>query len=260
MIFYFSGTGNSRWVAECVGKKLGEPVVALVDFPVDTSELVLRKGERLGFVFPVYSWAPPQLILQFIRKLCVSVLPEYVYFVCTCGDDIGKTADVFRRAIEKKGWKCSAGFSVTMPNSYVCLPGFDVDPFQVEVTKLQRAVQRVDEIADKLEMYESVYDCHEGSISYIKTYLIRPFFERYLMSPALFKVTDACISCGKCEKVCPLHNIYLQSGKPQWGVTCTMCLACYHHCPTHAIAYGRQTQKKGQYVFSLHKELNKPLR
>ena len=29
MIFYFSGTGNSRWVADTLGIALGEPVVSI---------------------------------------------------------------------------------------------------------------------------------------------------------------------------------------------------------------------------------------
>lgn len=253
MIFYFSGTGNSRWVAECVGKKLGEPVVALTGFSVETDRLVLREGERLGFVFPVYSWAPPRVVLRFISSLLLKEKPHYVFFVCTCGDDTGKTVDIFCRAIAEKGWRCHAGYSVTMPNTYVCLPGFDVDSCQVEEEKRQKAVERVDRIAARLQTYTAEFDCHEGVMPRVKTYLLRPFFERYLMSPRPFRVLEGCIACGKCEKVCPLHNIRLQKGKPEWGNHCAMCLACYHHCPQHVVAYGRQTQKKGQYVFPFRK-------
>ena len=30
----------------------------------------------------------------------------------------------------------------------------------------------------------------------------------------------------------------------------TMCLACYHACPQHAIQYGNRTKNKGQYKVS----------
>ena len=39
------------------------------------------------------------------------------------------------------------------------------------------------------------------------------------------------------------------NAKPVWGDNCAMCLSCYHHCPKHAVEYGRQTMMKGQYLF-----------
>lgn len=52
-----------------------------------------------------------------------------------------------------------------------------------------------------------------------KSYLIHPLFMHTLMSPKPFKATDSCISCGLCEKACPVRNIHLKErGKPEWGV------------------------------------------
>lgn len=58
MIFYFSGTGNSRWVAESLGKRLGDAVEDIADVKIEKEEYTLPEGEILGFVFPVYAWAP----------------------------------------------------------------------------------------------------------------------------------------------------------------------------------------------------------
>ena len=57
MILYFSGVGNSRKVAECAGKMLGETVFPLTEVVGNKRDaLVLQANEALGFVFPVYSW------------------------------------------------------------------------------------------------------------------------------------------------------------------------------------------------------------
>lgn len=248
MLFYFSGTGNSRWVAQQLGKALQETVYRITEaipHPVYT----LQPGERLGFVFPVYSWGPPSVVLDWLARLKCSKTPSYLYFVCTCGDDVGKTARIFSKAAERRGWQCQAGFSVTMPNTYVCLPGFDIDSSAVEKQKIQAAVLRMRQVSEQITGKAAQFDCHEGSIPFIKSYLLRPLFNRFLMSASRFQVTDACVSCGKCERVCPMHNIQMQAGKPEWGTQCSMCLACYHHCPKHAVAYGKQTAKKGQYIF-----------
>lgn len=249
MIFYFSGTGNSRWVATYLRDTLHEKMYAISEIFDKNIKYTLKEGEKVGFVFPVYAWGPPPFILEFIASLHFISDPEYIYFVCTCGDDVGKTADIFQGAIRKRGWMCNTGFSVIMPNTYVCLPGFDIDSLTIAIEKKQKAVIRMKDIVHRLAVCEKTVDCHEGSMPRLKSYVLRPFFHRFLMSAKSFCVSESCISCGMCEKICPVSNIHLSSGRPYWGNQCTMCLACYHHCPKHAIQYGRQTKNKGQYIF-----------
>lgn len=175
--------------------------------------------------------------------------PGYLFFVCTCGDDTGLSAQVFSAAVRKKGWRCDSGFSVTMPNTYVSLPGFDVDEEDVAVRKLQNARARVEFINAELlrRVAMKKFDCYEGAMPFTKTRLLRPLFHAFLMSPKPFHATDACIGCGKCAKACPVRNVKLADGRPQWGMDCTHCLACYHVCPVHAVQYGKCTRGKGQY-------------
>lgn len=245
MIFYFSGTGNSLWVAKQLAEQMNDTLVPIAERGEATYKL--DTDEKVGFVFPVYAWAPPEIVLDFITRLDMDT-PSYLYFVCTCGDDTGKTAQVFTKAVNARGWNCHAGYSVTMPNTYVSLPGFDIDDKDLERRKVENAKARVRFIAEELLRCVSMkdYNCHEGTVPFLKTYLIRPLFNAFLMSPKPFHATDACVSCGLCEKRCPVHNIKVD-GKPQWGTDCTMCLACYHACPEHAIHYGGRTKNKGQY-------------
>ena len=247
MVLYFSGTGNSRRVAERLGEKLNEDVFPLVRFIETDSVCILKEHEALGIVFPVYSWGPPIVVLDALTRLQTCRVPDFIYFVCTCGDDVGKTADILKNAIAHKGWECEAGFSVMMPNTYVCLPGFDVDSERLANLKLCNMKERIAFIAKCITERKAVFDCHEGMFPHVKSYLIRPLFNRFLISPKRFRVTNNCISCGKCVQVCPLHNIRLD-GYPVWGKHCTMCLACYHHCPEHAVEYSLWSKGKGQFA------------
>lgn len=183
MIFYFSGTGNSRWVAEQLSTAGAEELVAIADVYASDRRFVLRPDEKVGFVFPVYSWGPPSIVLQLIASVQFSEKPAYLYFVCTCGDDTGKTAEIFCKAVGRRGWKCQAGFSVIMPNTYVCLPGFDIDWRDVAETKCQEAEVRVAEIARLVAERVQRMDCYPGRFPALKSYLLRPLFNRFWSSP-----------------------------------------------------------------------------
>lgn len=49
---------------------------------------------------------------------------------------------------------------------------------------------------------------------------------------------DACIACGKCEKVCPVHAIKIGDNKKRYIIKsmCISCGRCVKACPTLAIA------------------------
>lgn len=119
MIFYFSGTGNSKWIANQLSKEQKEELFFIPDALKNGAlEFSLQADEKIGFVFPIYSWGPPEIVLNFVRQLSLrGYKRQYLFFVCSCGDDTGLTQQVLAKALKNKGWECHAGFSVTMPNN-----------------------------------------------------------------------------------------------------------------------------------------------
>ena len=252
MIFYFTGTGNSYWAAQQLGEAFDEPLISISD--------ELKKGgkeysytigddERILFVYPVHSWGPAVLVLQFISHLVLHNYKEQaIYSVCTCGDDCGYTDKIIAEALLQRNLCLSDSFSVQMPNNYILMPGFNVDASEIEQDKLKRSYVRMAEIitAIKEEHESSLY--HQGSVPFLKSRLVYPLFSRFALGTNSFYATEACISCGICEKVCPTSTItWLEGGKPTWGNSCVQCVACIHRCPVRAIEYGKVTLKKGRY-------------
>jgi ferredoxin len=252
MIFYFTGTGNSLYAAAKVADALGDRVVSIakeMDEKKDHYFYEPAENEVLGFVYPVYAWAPPKMVLDFISKMEIKGKP-YVFSLATCGDEEGKTTNVLRKALAAKGLELDAAFSLVMPNNYII--GFDVDTKTHESEKLRAAEQKLTEINKIIKQRQKNEDLIiPGKLPVFKTALGNPLFNRFAMSTKKFYTDENCTGCGLCEKICPVHTITV-SGKPEWGKKCTQCLGCIHRCPVHAIQYGKGTAAKGRY---LHPEL-----
>ena len=252
MIFYFSGCGNSKHAAETIAAGLNDTLTFIPEAARENRyDYTLAEGERLGFVFPIYSWAPPRLVLDFVKKLQLKAKPDYLYFACTCGDNCGLTEKVFRKAVEEKGWSFSACFSVQMPETYIGMAGFKLDTPENAKLKIDKANDLLKRNITRLINKEHFSEMVVGSLAWLKSYLVNPGFNRSATDDSKYHVTEACIHCGKCVDACPLKNITLEEGRPQWHGHCTMCMGCYHHCPVNAIQYGKATVGKGQYYFGI---------
>ena len=249
MIYYFSGTDNSRAVALRLAALLHDTAVAMTAAK-DTDKPGGGKEGCTGLVFPVYAWGPPLFVEQWLRSDAFRpAAGSYVYAVCTCGDDIGRTDRLTARLLQPKSCGLAAAFSIAMPNTYVALPGFDVDDGATARHKLEAAGPRLERVAASIKRREKgVRDVVPGAFPWIKTHVLRPLFNRLLTGDARFRAGAVCVGCGACAKACPVGNIRPDAGgRPMWQHGCTMCLACYHACPQGCIGYGPFTRGKGRY-------------
>lgn len=248
MIFYFSGTGNTRWAARQIADKTGDKTVNIADeMGKEPQTYRMGDGERLGFCFPTHGWQPPRLVREFIRRSRF-VGATYVYALTTCGDSTGDAMTIFCRELQRKGLHADALFSVIMPESYVCLPFMYTDTPAREREKIEQARGLLAHIADQIDRRERETALTKGPTPWLFSYVIGRYFNRHMVSDGKFRVDeDVCTHCGKCQRVCPVANI--KGTPPEWlhNGRCTCCLACYHHCPVHAINYGNITRKRGQY-------------
>lgn len=248
MIFFFSGSGNSRWIADRIAEMTN-------DTAINISEYIKGKYDKydfteentIGIIFPIYTWDIPIPMREFLKKLKISS-KAYTYAICTCGDDTGKAITHLRKLI-----RTDAAWSVQMPNTYI--PMFQLDPEDVMQDKLRKTSEQIKDIATAITAKEKRFDIKEGSFPVLKTYIVNPLFIRFACNAKGFHIEGQCTECGTCCKVCPMGNITLTGGKPKWGKECVHCMACIHACPENIIQYSNTTQKKGRY--SLKKELKK---
>lgn len=250
MIFYLSGTGNSLWAAKEVAAKQNEKLVSIsaqLNSSAGPYSFSLQPDEIIGFVFPVYAWAPPQRMLQFIQKLNFNNYQgNYIFAIATCGDNIGNTMQVLADALQKKNWSLHSGFSLRMPNNYIIMG--NVDSQAEEKKKLQEAGEALERISRFLrDKRKGVFQLKKGFLPVLMTAVVNPLFNKKAISTKHFYADDKCTGCGICAKVCNCRSIRI-ADRPQWGGECMQCLACLHYCPVRAVQYGRSTAKKGRYT------------
>lgn len=251
MIFYFSGTGNSQAVAKEISIMQKEPLVAMAkEMKKEIINYVLKKNEPIIFVFPVYAWRPPKLVVDFIERIEFENQQNHVVtIVVTCGDNIGDTIKVMKKSLAAKGLEVSNAFSLKMPNNY--LISGQVDSSDEINSKLEAARYKVEQINEcLLNKQIGIVEVKKGVFSPILTYVIGNLFNKYGTRTDSFFANNNCISCKVCEKICSTNCIKVE-GKPQWNNDCIQCLACLHYCPKSAIQYGNKMSEKMRYTHPL---------
>ncbi len=243
MIYYFSGTGNSRWVAEELARRTNDEARSISALTQDGPTAVYAAGDsRIGIVFPVYAWGAPKIVERFCRSITVEQ-GAYAFAVCTCGDEAGRA---MRRLKKRFPWQ--SAWSLAMPNNYIV--GFDVDSLESVRRKIKDAREKLPQIADAILAGAAGYDVCEGPAAWLKTALLCPMFNAAMRRTKPFFATDDCNSCGLCVHICPTQAIQLEEGKPLWVKKhCAQCMGCINRCPAKAIQYGAGTALRGRYYY-----------
>ena len=239
MIFYFTGTGNSLMAAKAIVRS-GEALINIAKArKLGLFNYEIQAGERVGFVFPVYCYTVPAVVMEFVRKLELSDC-GYCFAIITCGGGIGSAGNHLAKELCEKGISLNYLSPVVMPDNAVFY--YNLDPQDKMDMLLSEAEKRLMNIRSELDK-ETVQNIKPKSSKLCQTMY-------HAMSKTKgFYVTEACISCGMCAENCPDGIIKIHEGKPIWPEkSCTHCTACINRCPVSAIQYGKTTEKRRRYV------------
>ncbi len=244
MVVYFSGTGNSRFCALRIARALGLEAIDAHHYIKNGIAADLHSGGPWVFVCPTYAWKLPRLFADFIKSGSFSG-GERAWFVMTCGDDVGAAGRQAAALCGEKGLDYMGLLQVIMPENYLAM--FPV-PGPGEAEKIRvLALPGLEAGIEQIRRGEAFAPLPEGIIPRLKSGVVNRAFYSLFVKDKKFYAEKSCISCGKCAELCPLNNIKLVEGKPQWGGNCSHCMACICRCPVSAIEYGKASRGKSRY-------------
>ena len=246
MILCFSGTGNSKYVAQRIADALGDEILNLNDRIKASDTSPVETGERLIIVTPTYAWRIPRVVRDWLLKTKLHGAKQ-ACFVMTCGSEIGNADKYNRDLCVEKGLVCMGTAQIVMPENYIAMfSAPQADEAREIVAKaepsIDRAIAAIQHNQPFAPTRNNLYDRFmSGPVNLI--------FYKFFVNADALTVSDACIGCRQCAKRCPMNNVTLKDGKPVWGKVCTHCMACICYCPVSAIEYGKKSVGQPRYHF-----------
>ena len=196
-------------------------------------------GDRIGFVFPVYCYTLPDVVVDFIRRSDIRG-SGYAFSLITCGGGIAGTDVFLSKELAEKGITLRYVTPVLMPDNAIFY--YAIKPKTETDECLRKAEERLAEI--KSDLTKKTEKPARG----LSSKLFRPMYH-LLAKTKGFVVTEDCVGCGLCAKNCPDEAIVMEKGRPVWTKkSCTKCSACINRCPKRAIEYGKGTKGRLRYV------------
>lgn len=255
IIYYFSGTGNTWWIANTLAQQLNEqnhPVACYSIETLTTEDITeqIRAADHIVFGFPVYGSTAPKPMLHLLHELPPAANNQSVSIFATQALASGDSAYHVGCILARKGYSLKQAIHFKMMNN------FHIPKFRFYRPKndyrldrlLQSALPKVEKLAHAI-LHDHKYMVGKNMVGRLLGNLQRSHIDQVMetVRKEFMVDTTRCTACGKCQRICPTQNIERCDGTYTFGDRCVLCMRCYSQCPVSAILIGEGTENVVKY-------------
>ena len=223
LVFYFTATGNSLFVA----KQLSDNPLSI---PQELKKKDLSyKADEIGFVFPDYAASAPLIVREFVKKAKFEA--PYIFSVISFGNACVNVAEWWNKFTGENGVKNNYVNTILMVDNY--LPVFDMNQ---QMTIDKHVDENLAKILEDLGSHKQfILPSDMGWFNEEGLKRLQDAHFNMTADKLLQLKDDRCIECLTCANVCPHKNFSLTDRGLKIGGMCEYCLACVHNCPQKAL-------------------------
>ncbi|MHA1521843.1 MAG: EFR1 family ferrodoxin [Promethearchaeota archaeon] len=265
LILFFSGTGNTQFIAEYIREHLlNQKPPNSLEITMATLEgfdpQMLLKYDGLVLGYPIFAGLPPVNVRKFLK-----VIPQtkdkcaFVYNTKGLAEGIANWYTLTE--LGKKGYRSLGFCSIIMPASdgISMMLTEESKTFQKYLTRNYDSIPKVDQLVQQISIAEVVFSA-AGSFTTLPPRKPVKFFG-FLTSAFLYLLyglvgnsmtkklhaTADCNLCMRCVRECPQTNIFSENDEIKFHDQCIFCLRCVNICPQRAIQVGKLTVGKARW-------------
>lgn len=235
IIYYFSGSGNSLFIAEQTQKELEKKGFTAKIINIEENRLDEKHAvaDIIGFVFPIYAFGLPEIAVSFLNAIPKSNKQKTFLFATPAGNEgVGIIQGNF--ILKSKGYDVLNARSVYMPDTWVAVMNApEDDKLQKKCFENSKNIENyVDEILSEKRVIKIANPIAILILGFI--YFVFTIIGRHQAGKA-FCASSKCIRCKICYNNCPSEVIKWKNNAPYWSWNCQQCFRCINICPVKAV-------------------------
>jgi len=248
IIYYFSGTGNARnvanWSCTYALKRGWEAEIRDIAKTDRHNIPAVEPGTMVGLASPTHGFNLPPIVLKFLSHFPRGKANPVWIVNTRAGLKAGK---VFlpgltgigqlwaALVLRMKNYRVLGMRPIDLPSNWISIhPGLRAKVSESITARCYRkSVAFSEKMLNGKRDYRALFDL-------IQDLLVAPvalgyyFIGRFFLAKG-YIATSSCTACDLCIRECPVQAIRKVRGRPYWTLKCESCMRCMNHCPERAI-------------------------
>ncbi len=225
-VCYFTASGNCLYVS----RRIGGTLLSIPQLMKEDD--IIIEDDAVGIVCPVYNAEMPMMVREFMKR--AKIRTDYFFFIYTYGAGFGEAYAHAKLAAEEAGLTLSYVNAILMVDNFI--PYFDMQE-QIDTLPQKDVEGQLDAVCGDIASRKTVDIRITDETKELMEMYRKKLADVWLRKDTAlsYTVSDECIRCGICARVCPADNITVTEEGVRFSDHCEVCYACLHNCPKHAI-------------------------